>query len=192
MEDNTSQSQDSHHYPDPSSATLIPNSVLVDSRTINTDIHNVSLTEHDDYLSNDLSNIHLLHSNSIADPNLNHLNATLVNNPISNDLNDYHHGQVLQFFADTSNDRLRYVKRSKAIITPSSNPSAYDPNGDMNFLYDLITPPAINRQSISSQSNHPNNFFETDWNARVSLQTTTTTNIVDNVKQEHEQRNILR
>jgi hypothetical protein len=194
MEDNTSQSQDSHHYPDLSSTTLVPNSVLIDSRTINNNnIHTISHTEHDDYLSSDLSHIHLLHTNSITDPNLNHHNTTSVNNTITNDLNDYHHGQILPFFTDIPNDRLRYVKRAKAMITPSSNVPTYDPNGDIHFLCDLVPPSAINRQSIPPQSNHTNNFFDTDWNGRISLPTTiTTSNLVDNTKQEHEQRNILR
>jgi hypothetical protein len=160
-------------------------------RTVNDDIHNVSLTEHDDYLPNDLSHIQLLHSNPITDPNLNHHNATLLNHTINNDLHDYHHGQLLQYFTDTSNDRLRFLKRSKAIITPS-NVQTYDPNGDINFLYDLVTPPAITRQSIPSQSNQTNILFDTDWNGRILFPTTTTSNVIDNFKQEHEQRKILR
>ncbi|CAF3946279.1 unnamed protein product [Rotaria sordida] len=201
QEDNVSQSQDSHHYPDPSLATLVPNSVLVTSQTINNDIHNVSFSGHDDYLSSDLSHIHLLHTNSITDPNLNHHNATLFNNTVNNDLHDQHHGQVLQYFTDTSNDRLLFLRRSKAIKTPStssslsssSNIPTNDPNGDINFLYDLITPPAVNRQTISSQLNYTNNYFETDWNGRILLPTTTTTsNIIDHVKQDHGQQKIIR
>ncbi|CAF3615289.1 unnamed protein product [Adineta steineri] len=189
MEDNTSQSQDSNQYPDPSLATPVPNSVMILSRTVNHDIHNVSLTENDDYLSNDLSHIHLLHSNSIADPNLNHHNATSVAHTITNDLHDYHHGQILQYFNDTSNDRLRFIKRSKAIMTPSSttNIPTNDPNGDINFLCDLNTPPTVNRQS-----NHTNNYYDTDWHGRILLPTTITSHVVDNVKQEYEQHNILR
>ncbi|CAF3898564.1 unnamed protein product [Rotaria sordida] len=197
QEDNVSQSQDSHHYPDPSLATLVPNSVLVTSQTINNDIHNVSFSGHDDYLSSDLSHIHLLHTNSITDPNLNHHNATLFNNTVNNDLHDQHHGQVLQYFTDTSNDRLLFLRRSKAIKTPSTSSSTNiptnDPNGDINFLYDLITPPAVNRQTISSQLNYTNNYFETDWNGRILLPTTTTTsNIIDHVKQDHGQQKIIR
>ena len=187
MEDNTSQSQDSHQYPDPSLATPIPSSVMIRPRTVNDDMNNVSLNEHDDYLSSDLSHIHLLHSNSITDPNLNHHNATLVTNTINNDQHDYHHGQVLQYYTDTSTDRLRFLKRSKAIITPSSNILSNDPNGDINFLYDLVTPPANNRQS-----NHTNNYFDTDWNGRIVLPTTTTSNVVNNARQEDEQRKIQR
>ncbi len=191
MEDSTSQSQDSHQYPDPSLATPIPNSVMILSQTGNDDIHNVSLPEHDEYLSNDLCHINLLHSNSITDPILNHHNTTSVNN----EHHDYQHGQVLQYFTDTSNDRLRYVKRSKTIITPStSTVPTYDPNGDINFLYDLITPPPppVNRQSISTQINHPNNLFNNDWNGRILLPTQTTSTGIDNVKHEHDQQKILR
>jgi hypothetical protein len=188
MDDNTSQSQDSHQYPNPSFATLVPDSVLIVPRTSNDDMHNVSLPEHEDYISNDLSPIHL-HSNSITDPILNHHNTTLVNQTMTN---DYHHGQVLQYFTDTSNDRLRFLKRSKAIITPSNVPTC-DPNGDMNFLYDLITPPAVNRQSIPTQIHHHSNpLFPTDWNGRILFPTSTTINIIDNIKNEHEQQNILR
>ncbi|CAF2586556.1 unnamed protein product [Rotaria sp. Silwood2] len=193
LEDNASQSQDSHHYPDPSLATPVPNSVLITSQSINDDIHNVSFSGHDDYLSNDLSHIHLLHTNSLTDPNLNHHNATLFNNTVNND----HHGQVLQYFTNASNDRLLFLKRSKAIKTPtasssSSNVSNYDPNGDINFLYDLITPPAVNRQSLSSQLNHTNNYFDNDWNGRILLPTTATSSIIDHVKQEHGQHKIIR
>ncbi|CAF3554146.1 unnamed protein product [Rotaria sp. Silwood1] len=205
LEDNTSQSQDSHQYPDPSSATLVPNSVLVTSQSINDDIHNVSFTGHDDFLSNDLSHIHLLHTNSITDPNLNHHNATLFNSTVNNNnIQDQHHGHVLQYFTDTSNDRLQSLKRSKAIKTPTSLPSSssssssssnippYDPNGDINFLCDLITPPAVNRQLIPSQLNHTNNYFDIDWNGRILLPNTTTSSILDHVKQEHGQPKIIR
>lgn len=194
MEDNTSQSQDSYQYHDPSSATPVPNSVMIIPHTGNDDIHNVSLTSNDDYhISSDLSHIHLLHTNSLTDPVLNHHNATLVNN----DLHDYHHGQVLQYFTDTSNDRLRFLKRSKAIITPSTSTiPTYDPNGDINFLYDLVTPPAINRPTITQS----NNLFHNDWNDRLLLPpipittTTTTTTSTDivNLKREHDQQKILR
>jgi hypothetical protein len=177
MEDNTSQSQDSHHYLDPSSATPVPNSLLILPRTSNDVIQNISLSEHDDYLSNDLSHVHLLHSNTLTDPILNHHNTTLTNT-------DYQHGQVLQYFTDTSNDRLRFIKRSKTIIAPSNHPN-YDPNGDINFLCDLVTPPAINRQSITSQINSSNYLFPTDWNGRTLL-----SNEIDPIKQE--QQNILR
>jgi hypothetical protein len=193
MEDNTSQSQDSHQYLDPSSTTPVPNSVMIIPPTGNDDIHNISLIEHNDYLSSDLSHIHLLHSNSRTDPILNHHNTTLVNNMISNDLHDYHHGQVLQYFTDTSNDRLRYLKRSKSIITPSTSTiSTYDPNGDINFLYDLVTPPAVNRQSISTQINHTDNLFNNDWNTRILLPTPTTASVMDNIKYEHDQQKLLR
>jgi hypothetical protein len=179
MEDNTSQSQDSHQYLDPSSATPVPNSLLIIPRTNNDDIQNISLPEHDDYLSNDLSHVHLLHSNILTDPILNHHNTTLGNT-------DYQHGQVLQYFTDTSNDRLRFIKRSKSIITPSNLPN-YDPNGEINFLYDLVTPPAVNRQSISSQINSSNHLFPTDWNGRTLLPIS---NEIDPIK--YEQQNILR
>jgi hypothetical protein len=179
MEDNTSQSQDSHQYLDPSSATPVPNSLLIIPRTNNDDIQNISLPEHDDYLSNDLSHVHLLHSNILTDPILNHHNTTLGNT-------DYQHGQVLQYFTDTSNDRLRFIKRSKSIITPSNLPT-YDPNGEINFLYDLVTPPAVNRQSISSQINSSNHLFPTDWNGRTLLPIS---NEIDPIK--YEQQNILR
>jgi hypothetical protein len=190
MEDNTSQSQDSHQYPDPSLSTPVPNSTMVIPQIDNDGISNVSLTSNDDYLSSDLSHIHLLHSHSITDPILNHHNTTLGNNTVNN---DYHHGQVLQYFTDTSNDRLRFLKRPKAIITPSTSTiPPYDPNGDINFLYDLITPPAVNRPLISTQINPPNNLFNNDWNGRILLPTSITSSITDNVKYEHDQQKILR
>jgi hypothetical protein len=173
MEDNTSQSRDSQQYHDISSATPVPNSLMIVPRPVNDDVQNISLTEHDGYLSH----IDPLHSNTFIDPNLN--------------LNDYDHGHVLQYFAETSNDRLRYIKRSKAVITPSSsNITTYDPHGDINFFYGLISPPTTIRQSIPSQMN--NNFVDTDWNGRILLPTNTTSSVIDNIIQEHQLRKVLR
>jgi len=58
------------------------------------------------------------------------------------------------------------------------------------FLYDLVTPPAVNRQPIQTQINPPNNLFTTDWNGRILLPNPTISNETDNVR--HEQQNILR
>jgi hypothetical protein len=165
MEDNISQ--DSHQYGHLSSTTPVANSVLMVPRTIDDELHNVSLNEHDDYLSNNLSHIHLLHQNVTTDPNLNHHNTTIANN------NQYQHGRVLHYFTDTPNDRLKLIK-SKSIITPSPTNSSvetnYDPNSDINFLYDLVTPPStittLNRPSIQSRSNNNDtHFFDDHWNA---------------------------
>ena len=155
MDDSTSQSQDL----DPSSATPVQNSILILPRTGPTDdLQNISLPEHDDYFSNDFQHIHLLQTNTHLDPILNHHNTTSVNQDFHHHPPPPPHGQVLQYFADTSNDRSRYLKRSKAIRTPSnySSSSAFDPNGDMNFLYDLATPTSVNRQLFSSQMDHSN------------------------------------
>lgn len=171
MDDSTSQSQDL----DPSSATPVQNSILILPRTGTDDLHNISLPEHDDYFSNDFPHVHLLPSNTLIDPILNHHNSTLVNQ-------DFHHEQVLQYFTDTSNDRTRYLKRSKAIRTPS-NYSSYDPNGDMNFLYDLATPTSVNRQLISTSID------PTDWHART-VASSSSSNLVETTKIE--QQNILR
>jgi hypothetical protein len=198
MEDNASQSHDSHPYQDPSAATPVANSVLIPSRTVDDDLHDVSMTVQNDYLSADMSHMHLLHSNSIIDPNLNHHNTTLISNTINNDLHEYHHEPVLPYFtADlSSTDQLRFVKQSKAVTASSSSSNAhtgstFDPNGDINFLYDLITPPSNIRPSLMTSS-HPNQFFETHWNGRISLPTPNTATVVDHVKHELEQRNILR
>jgi hypothetical protein len=152
MEDNLSQ--DSHQYDHLSSTTPVANSVLIVPRTVDDDLHNVSLNENDDYLSNNLSHIHLLHRTVTTDPNLNHHNTTINNNQ-----------HVLQYFTDTSNERLKLIK-SKSIVTPSpTNTSNYDPNSDINFLYDLVTPPSI-RQSIQTNSNtNDTHFFDPHWNA---------------------------
>lgn len=172
MEDNLSQ--DSHQYDHLSSTTPVANSVLMVPRSIDDELNNVSLNENDDYLSNNLSHIHLLHRNVTTDPNLNHHNTTISNTPTNN--NQYQHGQGLQYFTDTSNERLKLIQ-SKSIITPSpTNPNVstnYDPNSDINFLYDLVTPPSttstINRQSIQPRSNNNNNnnthYFDDHWNA---------------------------
>ncbi|CAF3720297.1 unnamed protein product [Rotaria magnacalcarata] len=198
LEDNTSQSQDSCQYPDSSIATPVPNSVLITSQAMNhDDIHNVSFTEPDDYLPSDLSHFHLLHTNSITDPNLNHHNASLFNNTVNNtNTNELHHEQNFSYCSTTSNDRLLVRKRSKVIKTPSSllsssNGPTNDPNGDINFLYDLSTPPTVNRQSILSQYNHNPNYFHTDWNGRPLLPTTSISSVFDHIKHEHGQQKLL-
>jgi len=164
MEDNLSQ--DSHQYDHVSSATPVANSVLIVPQTVDNDLHNISLNENDDYLSNNLSHIHLLHQTVNTDPNLNHHNATIA------EISQYHHGQVLQYFTDTSNERSKLIK-SKAIITPSpttpSGESTFDSNSDMNFLYDLVTPPSTNtaaiQQSFQTRSNlNDPHFFDQHWN----------------------------
>jgi hypothetical protein len=137
MEDNSSQ--DAQQYDPLSSATPVANSVLLGPRTVDDELNNVSLNENDDYLSTNLSHIHLLHPTGNTDPNLN-----------------------LQYFTDTSNERLK----SKSIITPSVGAN-YDPNSDITFLYDLVTPPttSIIRPSGQSQPNHTDNqFFDDNWN----------------------------
>ena len=200
MEDNTSQSHDSHRFPDPSATAPVPNSVLIPSGPVDDDPHDVSMTVQNDYLSTDLSRMHLLHSNSVTDPNLNHHNSTLISNAISNDLHEYHHEPVAPFFTDlSSTDRLGFATQSKAIGTPSSSSSlsnvttgsAFDPNGDINFLYDLVTPPSHIRPSLLTSSN-PNQFFENPWNGRILLPTPSSATVVDRIKQELDQRNILR
>lgn len=103
-----------------------------------------------------------------------------------------HHGQVLQYFTDTSNDRLKYIKRSKAILTPPSSTATtlnYETNNEMNFLYDLVTP--TNRQfdmaQINSLNNNNNNttLYQTDWNGRILYSTS------NDIKHEHQQQNHL-
>lgn len=181
QEDNTSHSLDNHQYSDPSLATPVPTSVLVTSSRITNDMHNVSFGEHDDYLRTNLSHTNLLHNNSIADPNLNHHNATLFNN------NGLHHGHILPYFNDASNDRTECRKRSKTLKAASSvNSSNYDPNSDMNFLCDLSTPLISNRQSLSSQLNNQTDYFETDWTGRI----VSGPNVIDHLKTEHGQQKI--
>ncbi|CAF0921014.1 unnamed protein product [Adineta ricciae] len=185
MEDSASQSQDSQQYPDPSLATPVPTSILLHSQV---EHNNLPLSQHQTYLPSDLSHIHLLHTNSVTDPNLNHHNTTLVSNSINSDLHDHHHGQILQYFSETPNHRVRTVKRSKAITTPvSSSVSVNDPNGDMNFLCDLVTPPANSRQISPSTL-----FLGQDWHGRVGLTNPTFSHSDNTFKQMNEQRNILR
>ena len=197
MEDNTSQSHDGHPFQDPAAATSVVNSVLIPSRLVDDDSHDVSMTVQNDFLSSDMSHMHLLHSNSITDPNLNHHNTTLISNTINNELHEYHHEPVLPYFTDlSSTDQLRFVKQSKGIGASSSSSnattgSAFDPNGDINFLYDLVTPPTNIRPSLMTSS-HPNQFFEAHWNGRINLPTPNTATVVDHGKQELDQRNILR
>ncbi|CAF3415552.1 unnamed protein product [Rotaria sp. Silwood1] len=171
MEDNISPETD--HYDQLSSATPVTNSVMIVPRAVDDELNNISLNENDDYTPNNLSHMHLLHSPVNTDPNLYRHNRTIVdNNRMSTDLDQYQHRQTLQYFTDTSNQRLKLIK-SKSIATPSPTNSAstgtsYDPNSDMNFLYDLVTPPTTTRtipQSVQSQSNSDdNNFFDVNWN----------------------------
>lgn len=157
MEDNSCHGSENRLFPDPSSSTLVPNPVLIPSRPsavgVHDDLHSVSMTVRDSYLPADLSHIHLLEqNNSIADPNLNHHNSTLIPHPMNTDLPPYHHEQVLQFFPDSSSitpDSSPFVKRSRAMITPNNHPATnFDPNGDISFLCDLVTPPANTRTPI--------------------------------------------
>ncbi len=152
MED--SLSQDSHQYDHLSSTTPVANSVLMVPRTVDDDLNNISLNENDDYLSNNLSHIHLLHQTVTTDPTLNHHNTTINNDR-----------QVLQYFTDTSNERLKLIK-SKSIVTPAPvNPTNYDPNSDINFLYDLVTPPSIRQPIQTTSNNNDTHYFDPHWNA---------------------------
>ncbi|CAF2407740.1 unnamed protein product [Rotaria sp. Silwood2] len=171
MEDNISQ--ETEQFDQLSSATPVTNSVMIVPRAVDDELNNISLNENDDYTPNNLSHIHLLHPTVNTDPNLYRHNRTIVdNNQISTDLDQYQHGQTLQYFTNTSNERLKLIK-SKSIATPSPTNSTstgtnYDPNNDMNFLYDLVTPPTTTRaisQSVQSQSNNDDNtFFDDNWN----------------------------
>ena len=174
MEDNLSQDT-VQRYDDLVSATPVANSVMIVPRTIDVDLQNVSLTENDDYLSDNLSHIHLLHGNSNTDPTLNAHETTLVShhdNSLSSDLHGHQQTEpMLQYFTESVDDRLA-LNKSKSIKTPSpSNPniaSSYDPNHEMSFLCDLMTPPTnstIQQPSIPSQMNHATNhhFFEDHW-----------------------------
>ncbi len=168
MEENISQ--DTQPYDHLSSATPVANSVMIVPRTVDDELHDVSLNENGDYLSNHLSHIRLLHRTVSTDPNLNHHNRTIIdNNRVSTDLNQYQHRQVLQYFTDTSNERLKLLKsKSISTLSPSNSTieTTYDSNSDMTFLYDLVTPPStLNRRSVQSQSNNNiTNLFDDGWN----------------------------
>jgi hypothetical protein len=170
MEDNLSQDNQSYNHL--VSATPTANSVLIASRTLDDELNDVSLNENDQYLTSSLSDMHLLHPSVNTDPNLNHHNRTIVDNThLSSDLNTYQHGHVLQYYANAANERPKLVK-SESIPTPSASAhsagdASYDPNSDMTFLYDLVTPPAnnANRRLLPSQTNHHiTNLFEDGWN----------------------------
>lgn len=172
MEDNLSQ--DNHqHYDQLTTTTPITNSVLIVPRTIDDELNDVSLNENDEYLTNNLSHIRLLHPSVNTDPNLNHHNRTIIDNSgISNDVQPFQQQHVLSYFSNQSNERPKLVK-SESIPTPltsttSTVNSNYDPTSDMTFLYDLVTPPAnaANRRLIQSQSNqNMTNLFDDSWNS---------------------------
>lgn len=200
MEDNSCPPHDTHLFPDPSSSTLIANPVLIPSRSttlgMNDDLQNVSMTVRDGYLPSDLPHMHLLEgANSIADPNLNHHNANLIPNSIHTDLQSYHSEPVLQFYPDSSttpNSSSAFLKRSKAMMTPSSASSNFDPNGDINFLYDLVTPPTNHLRPSLLAGPLTNNtpLFDHPWNGRMLLPNA----MIDSqhqgqqIKQEHQHR----
>lgn len=170
MEDNLSQ--DNQSYSHLVSATPTANSVLIVPRTLDDELNDVSLNENDHYLTANLPDIRLLHPSVNTDPNLNHHNRTIVDsNHMSTDLNSYPHEHVLQYYANTAGDRSKLVK-SESIPTPSASAqppadASYDPNSDMTFLYDLVTPPAagVHRRLLHPQSNpHVTNLFEDGWN----------------------------
>lgn len=197
MEENSCHESESQHYPDPSSSTLIPNPVLIPSRVHDDLHHSVSMTVRDAFIPSDLSHIHLLdQNNSIADPNLNHHNSTLISHPMTNDLSTFHPEQILQFYPDSSStitpDSSPFVKRSKAMITPNNSTTNFDPNGDITFLYDLVTPPTTNRTAVFDH-----------WNGRMTLpQSPANNSMMDHhhphphhssqhIKQEHYHRKAL-
>ena len=174
MEDNLSQDA-TQHFDHLASVTPAAISVRIVPRSVDVDLQNVSLTENDDYLSDNLSHIHLLHATANADPTLNAHETTLVghhDNSLSSDLHDHQRAEsMLQFFTQASDERLQ-LNKSKSIQTPStSNPTlipSYDPNHDMSFLCDLMTPPSsstIQQPSIPPQFNQStnHNFFEDHW-----------------------------
>jgi len=197
MEENSCHESESQHYPDPSSSTLIPNPVLIPSRVHDDLHHSVSMTVRDAFIPSDLSHIHLLdQNNSIADPNLNHHNSTLISHPMNTDLPTFHPEQILQFYPDSSStitpDSSPFVKRSKAMITPNNSTTNFDPNGDITFLYDLVTPPTTSRTPVFDH-----------WNGRMILpQSPANNSMMDHhhhhphhssqhIKQEHYHRKAL-
>ena len=163
MEDNLSQDVINEQFDPLAMATPVADSVLITPANVDVDLENVSLNENDDYLSDNLSHIHLLHPPVSNDPNFNH-RTTLTN--------DTHNirprSSVLHYFADTSSSNQLKTSPSKPISTPSPTNSSvgtsFDMNQEMTFLCDLMTPPTSSalRPSISTQSNP--NFFDEQWN----------------------------
>ncbi|CAF4652488.1 unnamed protein product [Rotaria socialis] len=140
--------------------------------TVDDELNNISLNENDDYTPNSLSHMHLLHPTVDTDPNLYRHNRTIVdNNQMSTNIDQYQRRPTLQYFTDTSNDRLKSMK-SKSIATSSASNSSvgtnYDLHSEINFLYDLVTPPTATgtiSQSARSQSNNDDNsLFDDSWN----------------------------
>jgi hypothetical protein len=148
MDDNLSQDT-SENYHRLSLATPVADPVLIVRSTVDDDLHNVSLTEHDDYLSANLSHIHLLQSNDHRHP------STM----------ELHHERsepILDYFVDTSSERSK-ANKSKPITTLSTTDTSGASNYDMTFLCDLITPPTntILQSPVSRTSADP--FFHGHW-----------------------------
>ncbi|CAF3714359.1 unnamed protein product [Rotaria socialis] len=171
MEDSISQETDK--FDQLSSTTPVSNSVIMVPQTaVDDELNNISLNENDDYTPNSLSHMHLLHPTVDTDPNLYRHNRTIVdNNQMSTNIDQYQRRPTLQYFTDTSNDRLKSMK-SKSIATSSASNSSvgtnYDLHSEINFLYDLVTPPTATgtiSQSARSQSNNDDNsLFDDSWN----------------------------
>ena len=143
---------------------------------ISDDLCDVSITLRDEYGTNDLSPIHLLYSNSIHDPNLNHHNAPLINNANNTDLVGYQYDRLAPYYDDaSSSDSPQPAKRPKLTANQSrtgpigtTRPN-YDPIGRMNSTYDLVNPSGITNRPSVPTTNNGNSYFETDWNRRTSL-----------------------
>ena len=152
MEDNLSQDLN-QQYDSISSGTATANPVMLVPSTVDDDLQNVSLTEHDDYLSNNLAHIHIL--NPTADNETNMINE--LSTTLHNDRND----PMLDYFSSEP------IKSSSSKPIDSVPPAtSYDSNNDMAFLCDLMTPPTTSalqdsRMTSSSSNSH---FYNADWN----------------------------
>lgn len=162
MEDNLSRDVINEQFDPLALATPVADSVLINPATVDVDLENVSLTENEDYLSDNLSHIHLLHPPVNNDPNFNHRHT------LPHDANEVRpRSSVLHYFAGASTSNPLKSSPSKPISTPSPTNSSvgtsFDMNQEMTFLCDLMTPPTSSalRPSISAQSNP--NFFDEQW-----------------------------
>lgn len=160
MEDNISQ--DGSQQFDPMTSTSgASNSVLLVGSSVDEDLQNVSLTEHDDYLSNNLSHIHILQQAVNNDQSMMNLSSTL-----RNDRSD----TLLEYYPDQQM-KVECSKSTDSVPVPSFNQS-FDSNSDMSFLCDLITPPTTNTpirephaipSSHISSSGNPH-YYGSPWN----------------------------
>lgn len=183
IEDNSS------HGPEIQSATqgVSPSTVNL-PRIIHNGAHDGSIIFRHGCGTHDCSHIHMIHSNSVNDPNLNRHNAPLINNTMNSDLQPYYAESIFPAYSDLSSDSGQRVKLPKTMVnsvTPNSLPwlNNYNHSSDINYVYERVPSSNLIRPTVLNSSNSTS-FYENHWNARISLPAPT--------KQEYQSGEVFR